>query len=121
LGRLDPATGVFDLWTSGFEDPFVTPFGIAVVDNFVWFHDHGANLLVRFDPSSETFAFFDTLPDLQDSHFFAVDTNGVFWMTAFVSSAIGTFDPATEVFDYLSLSNSEANPMGISISPTSDL
>ena len=121
LGRLDPATGSFDLWTSGYADPFVTPFGIAVVDNFVWFLDHGANLLVRFDPSTEEFAFFNTLPNLQDSHYFAVDTNGVFWITAYVSSAIGTFDPATGVFDYLSLSDLEAHPMGISVSPTGDI
>jgi streptogramin lyase len=121
LGRLDPATGSFDLWTSGVADPFISPYGIAVVDNFVWFLDHHANLLVRFDPSTEDFTFFDTLPELEDAHFFAVDNDGVFWITAFVSSAIGTFDPATGVFDYLSLSDSEAHPMGISVSPTGDI
>jgi streptogramin lyase len=84
----------------------------------VWFLDHSAHLLVRFDPTLETFKTYSTLPDLVDPHFLVVDPDGIIWMTAAVSGAIGTFDPATEAFDSLTLSDPTAFPMGISMPST---
>nr|QNO53370.1 virginiamycin B lyase [Methanosarcinales archaeon ANME-1 ERB6] len=118
LGRLDPTTGVFAAWINPYPEAD-RPYGIAVVDGMVWFLDHGANLLVRFDPDhpSEPDTY-STPPDLQDPHFLVVDPDGIIWMTAAVSGAIGTFDPATEAFDSLTLSDPTAFPMGISMSST---
>jgi streptogramin lyase len=119
LGRLNPSTGDLRTWTA---PELISPFGIAVVDGIVWLLDHHANLLVRFDPTSETFTHFhSTLPDLEDPHFFVVNLNGVFWLTAFVSGAIGTFDPVSETFESLPLADPNARPMGISRSPVGEI
>ncbi len=115
LGKLDPASGLITIWT---EPSLLSPYGIQVVDSMVWFLDHHTNRLVRFNPATETFTSFSTLPDLEDPHFFVVDPDGIFWLTAFVSSAIGTFDPNTETFDSIVLSDPLAHPMGISLSPS---
>jgi parallel beta-helix repeat protein len=122
LGRLDPTTGVFTTWI----DPYpgaLGPFGIAVVDDMVWFLDHkvlpNIGCLVRFDSTLETFTPYSTPPDLQDPHFLVVDPDGIIWMTALISGAIGTFDPVTEAFDSLTLSDPAfSSPMGISMSST---
>jgi streptogramin lyase len=117
LGRLDPTTGRFATWINPYPEAR-NPHGIAVVDGMVWFLDHSAHLLVRFDPTLETFKTYSTLPDLVDPHFLVVDPDGIIWMTAAVSGAIGTFDPATEAFDSLTLSDPTAFPMGISMPST---
>ena len=118
LGHFNPDTGEFSLWS---YDSAHTPFGIAEVDGTVWFldhHRHGQGSLVCFDQASEDFTFFDMPDELTDPHFLVVDPDGIIWLTAAVSGAIGTFDPATEAFDNLTLSDPTAFPMGISMSST---
>lgn len=91
----------------------------------MWFLDHHRHIqgsLVRFDQASEDFTFFDMPDELTDPHFLVVDPDGpdgIIWLTAWVSGAIGTFDPATEAFDSLTLSDPAfSRPMGISMSST---
>jgi len=111
-------TGDIESWTI---PDLTSPFGINLLGDEVWFLDHQANLLVQFDPSSEDFDIFAVpMPELQDAHYFVVDENEIFWMTAFVGNNIGTFDPTTEMFDFLAL-RPNAWPMGIALSPTGEI
>ena len=117
LGRLDPSSGTFTLLDTLPFTGALSPYGVIVLEGMVWFLDHQANRLVRYNPSSGLFTTYNTLPDLQDAHFLVADPDGVIWLTAFVSDAIGTFDPETETFDSMPLARAGANPMGIALSP----
>ena len=120
LGRLNPGTGLFDLWT----DPYpgaIDPFGIIVLNGQIWFLDHHANLLVRFNPASSTFTTYSTAPDLTDPHFLVADAYGYIWMSAFVSGTIGRFDPPTGTFSHVALGDPNSHPMGIALSPTGEI
>ena len=56
LGRFDPQTGQVREWPSpgGRQSE---PYGIAVVDDVIWYSESGVrpNTLVRFDPRTERF------------------------------------------------------------------
>ena len=131
LGHLNPRTGDLRLWTDPALFPAdcfpyggrpLTPWGIAVVDGIVWFVDHSSSCLLKYDPLrlGDGFRCFPMPVEegtVWDAHYFAVDGDGVFWLTAYGVDAIGTFDPETETFDSLTLADG-AKPMGISLSPT---
>lgn len=57
LGRHDPKTGAIREWDSP-SGPASHPYAIAVVDGMVWYNESGVrpDMLVRFDPKTETFA-----------------------------------------------------------------
>jgi streptogramin lyase len=125
LVNLNPATGEFRCWTDPalFPDiPWWDPFGISIVDGTVWFITHHANHMARFDTVSETFTFFEIpATELNDTHYFIVDPEGIFWLTGFASSSVGTFDPETGIFDSLPLADPLAHPMGIALSPRGEV
>jgi virginiamycin B lyase len=56
IGRYDPASGEIKEWDSP-SGPGSHPYGMAVVDNVVWYNESGVrpDALVRFDPATETF------------------------------------------------------------------
>ncbi|NCO58826.1 MAG: hypothetical protein COZ70_10305 [Deltaproteobacteria bacterium CG_4_8_14_3_um_filter_51_11] len=118
IGRLNPATGVINLWTYAGA---MSPYGIQVVGTTVWFLDHqyvhlpDTGALVRFDTVTEAFTIYETPADLRDAHWLVVDPDGIIWFTSFADSAIGTFNPATEVFESRPLSGRA--PMGIALLP----
>ena len=58
LGRLDPATGKVQEWTSP-GGPGSKPYGIAITpDGMVWYSESGVqpNTIVRFDPRQQLFS-----------------------------------------------------------------
>lgn len=121
LGRLVPGAGAFTLWTG---NPYVgirNPFGIVMVDGRIWFLDHTASLLVRFDPATSTFSRF-VMPFLSDAHFLVADPDGKLWMTAYGNSRIYTFDTdmySFESFGLLDVTN--VGPMGIALGFNGDV
>jgi streptogramin lyase len=120
LGRLNPTTGLFDLWINPYAGIF-NPFGITVMGGEVWFMDHSANLLVRFNPASSTFTTYSTLPDIRDAHFLLSDPQGNLWTAGYVSATIGRFKPSSGEFAHVHLSNLLSHPMGIARSPAGDI
>ncbi|MBI4775691.1 MAG: hypothetical protein HY788_16230 [Deltaproteobacteria bacterium] len=121
LGRLIPGTGAFTLWTG---DPYIgirNPFGILMVDGLIWFLDHTASLLIRFDPATSTFSRFPMQLN-SDAHFLVADPDGKLWMTAFGNSRIYTFDTdmySFESFGLLDVTN--VGPMGIALGFNGDV
>jgi streptogramin lyase len=132
LGRLTPGVdSVPTLWTDFGDlpdgcfpyggEPF-TLHGISVVDGMVWFVDHSNSSLLSFDPDN---ADFDCIPFLEeggphwDTHFFAKDRLGFFWLTAFAENTVIIADPDTGEFDWLALDEGvDRWPMGITASPS---
>ncbi len=59
IGRLNPQTGDIKEWPSP-SGPRSHPYAMAVVDGIVWYNESGMrpDVLVRFDPKSETFQSF---------------------------------------------------------------
>ncbi len=59
IGRLDPATGAIREWDSP-SGPESHPYAVEVVDDVVWYNESGfrPDVLVRFDPRTETFQSF---------------------------------------------------------------
>jgi len=59
IGRLDPETGEIKEWPSP-SGPDSHPYALAVVDDVVWYNESGVrpDVLVRFDPATETFQSF---------------------------------------------------------------
>jgi len=98
LIRLDPATGVVDLWEtptspSGPRRPDVAP------DGTVWIPEFGAGKLARFDPATERFTEYDLpIPDALP-YVARVDPNsGLVWLGTGAADAMLSFDPGTERF-----------------------
>jgi len=120
LGRLNPNTGIFDLWTNPYPG-ILNPHGIAMVNSYVWFLDHHANLLVRFNPASSAFTTYSTLPSLQDPHFLVADPEGTLWMSGYVSATIARFDPSTGTFSHVSLAGVLSHPMGVARGPAGEI
>ena len=117
LGRLNPGTKVFSLLDTVPFTGAMSPFGVIVLDGMIWFLDHQANQLVRYNPGSGVFTTYNTMPDLQDAHFLIADPDGIIWLTAFVTSRIGRFAPATGTFSTVAFAGGSAYPMGIALSP----
>jgi virginiamycin B lyase len=118
LGRLDPGTGVFQLWVD--PPPYtgvLNPWGIVRVGSLFWFLDHSANLLVRFDPATSSFVRIPMPPQLVDAHYLVADASGRLWFTALASARIGRFDPATSSFAWADTLRAQSGPMGIARSP----
>jgi len=120
LGHLDPGTGHFDLWINPYPGA-IDPFGIIVLNGEIWFLDHHANLLVRFNPASSTFTPYSTAPNLIDPHFLVADYDGTIWMSAFVSGTIGRFNPSTGTFSHVALADPNSHPQGIALSPAGEI
>jgi streptogramin lyase len=132
LGKLttDAAgAGVFDIFVDPrfFDYPgtYTSPrrgHGIRVVDGTVWFMDVKTTpfgTLVKFqdDATSPLGTGYSLSDQLHDCHFLAVDPDGVVWLTAWGTSAIGAF----HYYGYGGLqyfkTASESQPMGITIHP----
>lgn len=118
LGRLNPGTGSFSVWTDPYAGAF-TPFGLVVVDDEIWFLDHSANVLVHFEPASEVFTTYPNPSNLVDPHFLALGHDGLFYTTALASRTLGAFDPvARRWMGVRSLrTHPNANAMGVTTAP----
>jgi virginiamycin B lyase len=59
IGRLNPETGEIEEWPSP-SGPDSHPYALAVIDDIVWYNESGVrpDVLVRFDPATETFQSF---------------------------------------------------------------
>ena len=59
IGRLNPETGEVKEWPSP-SGPDSRPYAIAVIDDVIWYNESGMrpDVLVRFDPRTETFQSF---------------------------------------------------------------
>lgn len=99
------------------------PFGIKVVKNKVWFIDKARfpNRLIKYDPVTDDITAFD-LPESPhlDSHYFAVDENGLFWLTGYTAHSLVTFDPLTETVGRFDLAEG-SYPMGITITSEGEI
>lgn len=113
LGKYDPVADDFTMW---FDPDFISPFGIIRSGSGLWFLDHHANLLVRFDRFSYTMEKFTVPAHLSDPHFLVADPEGVIWFTSFASGAIGTYNSWVHEFDHVPLQDPNAHPMGIGMS-----
>lgn len=137
FGNLDPDTGHFELWT----DPSLffpdlccpvppgyilrTPWALALTSldpDFLWFTDKTANYLIKAEivPSPLITREATPLPDIQDTHFFGIDPDGIFWLAAYGSDRIATYDELDDTFGSFPLVTG-SNPMGISISPIGEV
>lgn len=120
LVKLNPNTGAFDLWVNPYAG-ILNPYGITVMGGYVWFLDHHANLLVRFNPASSIFTIYSTSPSLVDPHFFVADPEGNLWMSGFVSATIARFNPSNQTFERVSLADPNSHPMGVSRGPAGEI
>jgi virginiamycin B lyase len=74
IGVLDPKSGAIKEWDSP-SGPTSHPYGINVLDGIVWYNESGVrpDVLVRFDPASETFQSF---PIASGSIYAGIHRNG---------------------------------------------
>jgi len=103
-------------WTSPYAGA-MTPYGIKVIDDIVYFADHSANKIVRFDPTTEAFTTYDAPADLVDFHFLALGQDNRLYTAGFASASIGAFDPETALWTTHALDSADAYPMGIAAAP----
>lgn len=139
FGCLEPDTGDFTLWTDPslffpdhccpvpVEFRLRTPWGIATSDlggvyDFVWFTDKSANYIIEAEivPAPLITRYPTPDPEILDSHFFALDPDGVSWLAAYGSHRIATYSRAGHAFESLPLTTT-LHPMGIAVSPIGEV
>jgi len=133
FGRFDLTSETFTLYNdpSLFSPVSLTaPWEIAFTSfnpDILWFTDKSANYFFRVDLSGSSpviekiKAPYDTAPpEIWDTHFFAIDPDGIFWLAPFFTSNIGTFDPATQIFETRSL-ELYGSPMNIVVTPVGEV
>jgi streptogramin lyase len=101
LGKLDPRTGATTQYPISHPQTIqkLDPYGITIdAHGVVWFTETSKGILGRFDPRTEKMRFIPT-PNAGISLMEVTnDPNGNIWATAFNSSQLFKFTPATNTF-----------------------
>lgn len=135
FGKLDLSTNTFTLYNEPerFTADLRAPWEIRFTSynpDILWFTDKSANYLVKVDlsgpdPDNPVIEEYETPyttvpPMIWDTHFFAIDPDGIFWLAPFFTDNIGTFNPTTHVFEARSLMV-YGSPFSIVMSPIGEV
>lgn len=113
IGRLDPATGVFNEWTVPTANS--EPYGIFVFGGLVYFIETGGNKVGRLDPATGVFNEW-TIPTANSIPVdIVVDSSGLVYFTEQGGHKIGRLDPATGIFIEWAIPTTTSDPFAIAI------
>ena len=88
----------------------------------LWFTDKTGNYLIMIEliPPPLILRYETPVPEIRDTHFIAVDPDGIIWLASWAGNRIGTYDDFSREFSSFPL-ESQTKPMGIAVSPIGEV